>query len=102
MKKHMKGKTLKQYIKEQMMDDEFEQAWNELEPEFELLRSLISLREQLGITQEELASRIGTKQSAISRLEQGAIARIKMETLKKIADALGVKLVVKLEPKTQT
>jgi ribosome-binding protein aMBF1 (putative translation factor) len=102
MKKYMKGKTLKQYIKEQMMDDEFEQAWNELEPEFELLKSLISLREQLGVTQEELASRIGTKQSAISRLEQGAIARTKMETLKKIADALGVKLVVKLEPKTQT
>lgn len=59
----MRGRTLKEHIQEKMQDPEFKKAWDELDPEFELLESLIKAREKAGITQEELAKRIGTKQA---------------------------------------
>ncbi len=82
-----------------MKDPEFRKAWYDLDPEFELLEGLLKAREKEGITQEELARRIGTKQSAISRLERGAFSKATVETLKKIAEALDRKLVMKLQEK---
>jgi ribosome-binding protein aMBF1 (putative translation factor) len=97
--KYIRGQTLKEYINEQMKNPKFKKAWHELDPEFELLASLLKARVKEGITQEELARRIGTKQSVISRLERGALSKATLETLKKIADALDRKLVIKLQEK---
>jgi HTH-type transcriptional regulator/antitoxin HipB len=52
-------------------------------------------REAAGLTQQELAARINTKKSAISRTENHA-ADIKISTLEKIAGALDMKLQIKL------
>ncbi|HBI23114.1 MAG TPA: transcriptional regulator [Nitrospiraceae bacterium] len=82
-----------------MKDPEFKKAWDDLEPEFELLGSMIKARERKKISQAELAKRLGTKQSAISRLERGAFSKATVETLKKIADALDSRLVIKLQAK---
>jgi len=60
---------------------------------------MIKAREKRGLTQTELAKSIGTKQSAISRLERGAFSKAKLETLRKIADALDRRLVIKLREK---
>jgi DNA-binding XRE family transcriptional regulator len=46
-------------------------------------------REELGLTQEELAKRLGVSQAAVAKFEQ-ANARPRMTTLKKIAAALGI------------
>jgi ribosome-binding protein aMBF1 (putative translation factor) len=96
---YIRGRTLDKYIKEQMKDPKFKKAWHDLDPEFELLESLLKAREKEGVTQEELARRIGTKQSVISRLERGGFSKATVETLKKIADALDRKLVIKLQEK---
>lgn len=48
-------------------------------------------REETGLTQEELALRLNTKKSAISRIENHA-EDIKLSTLKKFARALGKRL----------
>ena len=96
---YIRGRTLKEHITERMKDPEFRKAWHDLDPEFELLESLLKAREKEGITQAELARRIGTKQSAISRLERGAFSKATVETLKKIAEALDRKLVIKLQEK---
>lgn len=96
---YVRGRTLEEHIAEQMKDPEFKKAWHDLDPEFELLESMIKAREKMGITQTELAKRMGVKQPALSRLERGAISKATIETLKKIANALGARLVVKLEPK---
>ncbi len=48
-------------------------------------------REESGLTQEELASRLNTKKSAISRIENHA-EDIKLSTLEKFANALGKRL----------
>ncbi|MCX5902321.1 MAG: helix-turn-helix transcriptional regulator [Proteobacteria bacterium] len=95
----MRGRTLKEYSAEQMKNPEFKMAWKDLDQEFMLLESMIRMREKAGITQKELAAKIGTKQPALSRLERGGFRKASVETLKKIADALDAQLVIKLSPK---
>ena len=95
----MRGRTLKQHIKQKMKNQDFKKAWHELDAEFVILEEIIKAREKSGLTQEELANKIGTKQPALSRLERGGFRRANIETLKKIAEALDHKLVVKFEPK---
>jgi transcriptional regulator with XRE-family HTH domain len=51
------------------------------------------LRIEAGLTQAELAQRMGTTQSAIARMEGGG-ARPTLETLEKLAAAVGGELVV--------
>ena len=95
----MRGKPLKQYISEQMKNPEFKKAWEDLEPEFQVLKGMIKAREKNGISQAELAKRVGTKQSVISRLEHGAFSKATLETIKKMADALDMRLEIKLHHK---
>jgi transcriptional regulator with XRE-family HTH domain len=63
------------------------------------LEGIIKARKKAGLTQEDLDRRIGTKQPALSRLEKGGFETAKIETLRKIADALNLRLIVKLESK---
>ncbi len=95
----MRGRTLKEYIAEQMMNPEFKKAWEDLEPEFQIFKAMIKAREKTGITQAELARRVGTKQSVISRLERGAFSKASLETIKKMADALDMRLEIRLHHK---
>ncbi len=62
---------------------------------FELAERVRKARESLGITQAELARRIGSTQPAIARLEAGGITP-SFDTLRRIAAALGLELVVEL------
>lgn len=95
----MRGRTLKQHIKQKMKNHDFKKAWHELDAEFAIFEEIIKAREKSGLTQEELANKIGTKQPALSRLERGGFRKANIETLKKIAEALDHNLVVKFEPK---
>ena len=52
-------------------------------------------REEAGLTQEQLAEKLQTKKSAISRIENHA-EDIKLSTLEKFAQALGKKLLLKV------
>ena len=61
-----------------------------------LHRDIVAARFRRGWTQEELARRTGTTQSAIARLESGR-AQLRMRTLRKLAEALGARLVIRLE-----
>ena len=93
--------TFKKHLDESMKDPEFRKAWTDLDSEFDLLDSMIKAREKTGISQAELARRIGTKQPAIARLERGGFANATVDTLRKIADALDMRLVVKLQKKAK-
>lgn len=55
-----------------------------------IIAKLIETRTQAGITQQELADRIGTKKSAISRIENGQ-QNLSIDMLIKISEALGKK-----------
>ena len=80
-----------------LADDELRAAYEEMEPEFELVASLIELRRQRGLSQEELAQEVGTKQPAIARIESGRYHGMSVATLEKLAKALKAKLVIRFE-----
>lgn len=64
-------------------------------PEFALIRSLIEARAKAGLSQDELAERMGTTQSTIARLESGKRLP-SMRTLYRYAEATGTRPVIKL------
>jgi ribosome-binding protein aMBF1 (putative translation factor) len=68
-----------------------------LDPFEAIARQVILRRGELGLTQKELAERVGTSHSAISRLESGQ-HRASIATLERVGEALGLRLVVSLEP----
>ena len=77
-------------------DPEFAQGFEEGYREFEIGVLLRQAREEAGMTQEQLATLIKTKKTAISRLENHA-QDIKLSTLNKVAAALGKRLEVSLK-----
>ena len=79
-----------------MADSEYREAHAASEAEFVLARELIAARVRAGLTQEQLAQRMGTTQSAIARLESGR-RMPGVRTLERLAEATGSRLVVRLE-----
>ena len=78
------------WLEEEMeRDPEFREEWERSEPEFQFRSALIGARLDAGLTQAALAERIGTKQSAIARLESGS-ANPSFNMLQRLADALDV------------
>lgn len=67
-----------------------------LAPYEAVARLVVKYRLEHDLTQKELAARIGTSHSAISRLESGQ-ATISLNTMKRIAEALGGRLLVGIE-----
>lgn len=84
-------KNYKQFKQQLLKDKKIHRAYNELKPEFDLIQMIIKKRIELGLTQKDLARKIGTKQSSISRFESGNY-NPSIDFLKKIASALGAKL----------
>lgn len=71
-----------------LSDPETKKEYDELEPIYSITREIIKLRIETGMTQKDLAEVVGTKQSAISRLENGSY-NPSIEFLSKVAHALG-------------
>lgn len=69
----------------------YRKAYEGLDFEFTLLRALIDARSKRGMTQEKLAKKIGTKQSAIARFEAGR-ANPTLAFVQKLTDALNLKI----------
>lgn len=83
----------KELKKELLQDREVKKEYKRLTPRYEMISQLILARTKKGITQKQLAQRIGTKQSAIARLESGN-ANPSLEFLEKIAEGMGYTLTV--------
>lgn len=76
-------------IKEQLMKDkEFEAEYEKLRPRYEVISQIIGARKEQSMTQEELALRVGTQKSNISRLESGSY-NPSLDFLAKVARGLG-------------
>jgi transcriptional regulator with XRE-family HTH domain len=86
----------KEHKKLLIKDASFKKEYEALEPEFKLAAELIRLRIAKGLTQEELAKILHTKQSSIARLESGnSLPSLTM--IKKVAAALDADLEIKLQ-----
>jgi len=88
----------KEHKKRLLRDPEFRAEYEALEPEYKLASALIRLRLSKGLTQEELARKLHTKQASIARLESGA-SLPSLSTIKKVAEALDAELDITLRPK---
>ena len=87
---------LQKYIeKRKKIDPEFAEGYDEGYEAFKIGVLLKMERQAAGLTQEEVAQRLGTKKSAISRIENHA-EDIKLSTLERFAAAMGKKLVVEI------
>ena len=76
-----------------LQDSETREEYENLSECYELARIIIQSRVEAGLTQTELALRMGTKQSNISRLESGRCTP-GVDQLHKVAKATGRKLVI--------
>ena len=81
--------------KKMMKDPEFRKAYDDLEPEFAIVRAMIKMRLKNKMSQKDLAKKLGTKQPAIARFESGAYNPT-ISFLKKLSIALGGKLEIKI------
>lgn len=88
----------KEHKKQLMKDPEFRKEYEALEPEYQLATALIRLRLARGLTQEQLARLLNTKQESIARLESGS-SLPSLSTVKKLANVLDADLEIKLRPK---
>ena len=73
--------------------------YDTLEPEFNLLREMLLARQKSGLSQAEVAKRMGTKPPAVTRLESSLTSgkhSPSIATIKKYAQALGYHLEIKL------
>jgi ribosome-binding protein aMBF1 (putative translation factor) len=87
---------LKKYISERKKKDKtFSANFDEGYEQFKIGVMLRQARESAGLTQEELAHRLKTKKTAISRIENHA-EDIKLSTLERVAKALGKQLQVNI------
>lgn len=84
MNKHL---DFNDYKKRVLKNPAIKAQYNQLQPEFELINTLIEARKTKKLTQAQLASKMGTTQSVISRLEIGR-GNPTLEFLKKIARSL--------------
>jgi len=87
-------KNWRQVKKEILKNPEFRQSYEASEPEYQLARSLIAARLKKDLTQAQLARKIGTKQSAISRIEN-MTSLPSVSTLKKISQSLNIPLEIR-------
>lgn len=78
-----------------LKDSEFKTEYEKLKPRYEAIEQIIRARKELNMTQSELAKRVGTQKSNISRLESGNY-NPSLDFLVKVSEALGKNLVVQL------
>ena len=78
-------------------DPRYLAEYDALDQEFTLAAAVIAARTHAGLTQEELAARMGTTQSVIARLEGGR-SKPSTTTLEKLAKATGTRLKIAFEP----
>ena len=93
--------THKEMVKKMLENPEVKAEYNTLDEEFALLDELLKARHTAGLTQEEVAERMGATLPTVARLEsadrnQGLLPSI--TTLRKYAEAVGCRLEIKLVP----
>lgn len=81
-----------------MKEPTYRKAYEALEEEFVLASAVLDARNRAGLTQEELAKKMGTTQPVVARLESGRV-RPSMRTLERLAEATGSRLLISFAPR---
>jgi len=94
--------THEQMVRKMLKNPEVRAEYDALEEKFALLDECMAARRRAGLTQAEVAERMGTKAPAVARIESGGGSKRhspSVTTLRKYAEAVGCKLEIRLKSK---
>lgn len=86
------------FLAEQLQDEEFKKEFDNLQPEFDVIRAIVDARVSQNLTQKQLAERSGINQADISKLENGT-RNPSINLLKRLADGMDMALKIEFIPK---
>jgi len=94
--------THKELKEKALSDPEVKAEYDAMEEEFALFDEFLKARKRTGLTQKEIAARMGTKAPAVARIEAGGGSKKhspSIATLRRYAEAVGCKLKIELLPR---
>ncbi len=91
-------KKFNDFLEEQKKDQAFQEEYDNLQPEFDVIRAIVDARTSQNLTQKQLAERTGINQADISKLENGT-RNPSINLLKRLADGMGMMLKIEFVPK---
>ena len=86
------------FLTEQLKDEAFRKEYENLQPEFDVIRAIVDARVSQNLTQKQLAVRSGINQADISKLENGT-RNPSVNLLKRLADGMDMSLKIEFVPK---
>jgi transcriptional regulator with XRE-family HTH domain len=94
----MKGKTnFDRYLDDQLRDPAFAERFKEAGEDWDVAIQIAALRKESGLSQKELAKRLGTSQQQISRLESPGYEGHSLSMLRRVARVLGASVQVQIQ-----
>lgn len=87
------------FLNEQLEDAEFREEYDNMSPEFDIIRAMVKARKENNITQKELSERTGITQADISRIENGT-RNPSLNMIKRLAKGMGMRLKLEFIPET--
>lgn len=94
----IKMKKFDDFLEEQMQNQEFKKEYDDLQPEFDVIRAIVDARTSQNLTQKQLAEKTGINQADISKLENGT-RNPSINLLKRLAEGMGMMLKIEFVPK---
>ncbi len=82
---------LDRLLERELKDPSFKKEWDKLELRYDIIRQLLKIRNTYNLSQGELAKKLNTTQSVISRIENGTV-NIGIDFLDKVAKAFDKKV----------
>ena len=86
------------FLAEQLQDEALKKEYDNLQPEFDVIRAIVDARVSQNLTQKQLAERSGINQADISKLENGT-RNPSINLLKRLADGMDMALKIEFIPK---
>ena len=93
----MKQTNFDKYLKEQLKDKDFAERFRHAGEAWDVALKIAALRKEAGLSQKELAKRLGTTQQQISRLESPAYEGHSLSMLRRVAGILDAEVNITFE-----
>ena len=90
------------YLEKQLKDPDFAERFEKAGEAWDVALKLASLRKEAGLSQKELAGRVGTSQQQISRLESPSYEGHSLSMLRRVAEVLGATVHVDIQRRNQS
>ena len=84
--------------KKWIKNPKYRKAYDALQDEFDLAGAVVEARRRAGLTQQQLARKMGTTQPVVARLESGRTSP-SLRTLGRLAEATGSRLLITFQPR---